>query len=73
LYGVKEPNSTHTTPAEIAAKYNVHRSTITRRMGEIGIFGQKIGPNPKSPLRYTDDQVDRLQQYLASMPKGGSK
>ena len=52
------------TLSELAAAYRVHRSTIVRRMREIGIEGHKIGPKPKAPRRFDRLQVQKLEVVL---------
>ena len=42
-------------------------------MEEIGISGEKLGPNRKSPVRYTDEQVGRFEDYIRTLRKGGAK
>lgn len=49
---------------DLADAYRVHRSTITRRMLEIGISGHKIGRDPKAPRRYDASQIRKLELYL---------
>lgn len=52
------------SPQEIAVSCNIHRTTVMRRFLEIGIEGTRLGPHPKSPIRYTEDDCLKLAKYL---------
>lgn len=57
------PTALHTLQ-DIAQYYRVHRTTIMRRFQELGISGVRVGKNKRSPLRFTDQHVAHLEEYI---------